>query len=61
MKRRTISMLIVACMTISMLAAIGAPFDRQKNERFCAFNFDFRDCGSTARVLDAVVKNRKNN
>ena len=51
----------VAATFPDLLAAIGAPFDRQKNERFCAFNFDFRDCGSTARVLDAVVKNRKNN
>ena len=44
-----------------LLRAIGAPLDREKNERFCAFNFDFRDCGSTQRVIAAVVKNRKNN
>ena len=43
-----------------LLAAIGAPFDQQRNERFCAFNFDFYDCGSTARVLDAVLEKQKN-
>lgn len=44
-----------------LLEAIGAPFDKARSERFCAFNFDFRDCCSTQRVIEAVVKNQKNN
>ncbi len=51
----------VAADFAGLLKAVGAPFDRQKNERFCVFNFDFRDCCSTQRVIGAVVKNQKNN
>lgn len=43
-----------------LLQAIGAPFDEARSERFTAFNFDFRDCSSTARVLAAVLEKQKN-
>jgi len=45
----------------ALLEAICAPFDRERNERFCAFNFDFRDSASTERVLDTILKKQKNN
>ena len=40
------------------LRAIAAPFDAQRCERFVRFNFDYRDCGNAARVVEAVVRQK---
>ena len=45
----------------ALLEAIAAPFNAARNERFLQFNFDYRDCGSTERVFQAVVNAEKNN
>ena len=51
----------VAATFSDLLAAIGAPSDPKRRETFLAFNFDYRDCGSTERVLRTIVKSQKNN
>lgn len=37
--------------------AVLAPFDREKNERFKRFNFDFTDSESAQRVVERIVIN----
>ena len=39
-----------------LLSAIGSPADPERAARFCSFNFDYRDGGDTARVIDTIVK-----
>ena len=50
----------VAATFDDVLRAISAPVDAARAERFAAFNFDYRDCGSTDRVIRAVVNGAQN-
>lgn len=41
--------------TDELIEALRMPFDREKNDRFRKYNFDFTDTLSTKRVADTIV------
>lgn len=45
----------VAKDTAEVIAAIKAPFDSEKNEKFKRFNFDYCDAQNAKRVVDTIV------
>lgn len=45
----------VVTTTAEIISEIKAPFDKEKNERFKNFNFDFFDSGNAGRVVQKVV------
>lgn len=46
----------VAATTDEVIAAIKEPFDKEKNEKFKSFNFDYEDGFSAKRVIEFVQK-----
>lgn len=42
--------------TAQIIGEIKAPFDKERNERFKRFNFDFTDAESAKRVIEKVIE-----